>query len=113
MKFFIPSAKDRAQAEKVWALVRMSLLDRSMPTTRRRVRALAWEGDGETHCLPVGADTPAAEGDPVMAIFEASNVDLYYVCTFGQVVMEQRPQALALDESWRVEDFDEEVCGHA
>jgi len=48
-----------------------------------------------------------------MAIFEASDVDLYYVCTFGQVALEQPPQALGLDESWRVVDFDEEVCGHA
>lgn len=111
MKFFIPSAADREQAETVWALVRMSLLDRGMPTTRRRVRALACEIEGRDHYVAVGADTPEAVDDPVLAIFEASNIDLFYACTFTHVALEQPPYALGLDESWRVIDFDEEVVG--
>lgn len=113
MKFFVPWARDRAQAETVWAAVRMNLLDRGMPTTSRRVRALACKIDGRDHEVAVGADTPEAVDDPVLAIFEASNIDLFYACTFTQVALEQRPYALGLDERWRVIDFDEEVCGHA
>ena len=46
------------------------------------------------------------EGDPVLAIFEASDFDVYYVCTFGQVARERLPRAFGLDESWSVVDFE-------
>jgi hypothetical protein len=106
MNFFIPSAKDRDQAEIVWSVVRKGLADHGLATTPRRIRALAWAGDGETHSIAVGADPPWVECDPVLAIFEASDFDVYYVCTFGQVARERLPRVFGLDDSWSVVDFE-------
>jgi hypothetical protein len=111
MKFFVPHF-DAPDAERVWAGTRLWLSELGLPTTRRRIRALACEIDGKDHFLAVGGDTPDGE-DFVMAILEASNLDLFYVCTPSRGLVDDIPYPLALDEHWRVIDFDEEVCGHA
>lgn len=111
MKFFVPYAHDRAQAEHVWAAVRLWLSDIGLPTTRRRIRGLALEIDGVDHKLAIGENTP--DGDFVMVILEASDLDLFYVCTPHRGVLKGPPLPLALHEDWRVIDFDEEVVGHA
>ena len=90
MKFFIPvpgAATRRRSSGRRSA----SELDKSgLATTRRRIHALACAIGDEDHLLAVGEDTPEAD-DPVLAIFEASDIDLYYVCTFGTVALEEPP----------------------
>ena len=111
MKFFIPCAAGRAEAEEIWGQLRAMLFDLGLPTTRRRIWALALGRDGDWFLLEVGMETP--DGDPVLAIFEASNVDLFYAFTPRRVLHEGLPQALGLAEGAPVIDFDAGVIGHA
>lgn len=112
MKFFVPGARDEAQTERIWAGVRRWLAQLGLATTRRRIRALAYEIDGKDHFLAVGGETPDGE-DFAMVILESSDLDIYYVCTPTRGMLDDIPYPLALDERWRVIDFDEEVCGWA
>lgn len=112
MKFFVPGARDEAEAERIWAGARLWLAELGLPTTRRRIRALAWAMDGPDHYVAVGGETPDGE-DFVMLILEASGLDLFYVCTPARGMIDDIPYPLALDEHWRVIDFEEEVCGWA
>jgi len=109
MKFFIPSAGDRAEAEEMWGLLRAMLFDLGRPTTRRRIQALALGRGGDWILLEVGMETP--DEDTVLAIFEASNNDLFYVCTPRQVLHQGRPHALGLADGAPVIDFDAGVIG--
>ena len=112
MKFFVPCAGDWAEAEQVWAAVRLWLSDLGLPTTRRRIRALACEIAGDDHEVAVGSETPYGD-EPVLVIPESSNLGIFYVCTASRGVLEDIPYPMWLDERWRVIDFDKEVCGHA
>lgn len=118
MKFLIPRAASRAQAEEIWGLLRALLFDIGLPTTRRRIQALALGRAGDWTFLEVDMETP--DGDPVLAIFEASNADLFVacpersrrICTPHQVVEGGPPHALGLAEGAPVVDFEEGVVGH-
>jgi hypothetical protein len=110
MRFFVPQARDDAEAERLWAAVRGDLLDRGLPTTCRRIRALSLHPDCE-RLVEVGKDTP--DDGPVMIILEASNLDLFYVCTPLRGALEGPPYALGLDALGYAIDFDEEAAGHA
>jgi hypothetical protein len=109
MKFLIPRAESRAEAEEIWGLLRETLFDIGLPTTRRRIQALALGRDGDWTFLELDMETP--DGDPVLAIFEASNADLFYVCTPRQVVEGDVPHALGLAEGAPVVDFEEGAVG--
>jgi hypothetical protein len=68
---------------------------------------------GKDHEVAVGGETPDGD-DFVMVILEASNLDIFYVCTPTRGMVDDIPYPLALDdEGWRVIDFEEEVVGHA
>jgi len=81
----------------IWGAAVSLDLDTGLPTTRRRIQALAPGRDGDWTFLEVGMETP--DGDPVLAIFE--------VCTPRQVVEDGPPDALGLAEGAPVVDFDE------
>lgn len=111
MKFFIPCAESRAESEEVWGLLREMLFHFGLPTTRRRIQAVALGRDGDWIFLEVGMETPDEE--TVLAIFEASNIDLFYVCTPRQILGQGLPIPLGLTEGAPVIDFDAGVVGHA
>jgi hypothetical protein len=111
MKFVVPYAEGRAEAEQVWAGVRLWLSELGLATTRRRIEALALRIGDRDHKLAVGRKTP--DGELVMAILESSDLDLFYLCTPTRGVLDDNPHPLALDEGWRVIDFDEEAVGYA
>ncbi len=111
MKFFVPGASECLDPEWIWAATRAGLLDLGLPTTRRRIQALALGPRGK-HRLEVGGEIPDG-GGPVFVILEASNVDVFYVCTPWRGVLEGPPYVLGLSEDGRAIDFDEEVAGHA
>jgi hypothetical protein len=112
VRFFIPCAESRAEAEEIWGQLRTMLFNLGRPTTRRRIQALALGKDGDWTFLEVGMDTP--DEDVVLAIFEASNIDLFYVCTPRHMLREGGvPHALGLAEGAPVVDFDAGVVGHA
>ena len=53
-----------------------------------------------------GLNTPASD-EPVMVILEASDVEIFYVCTYSHGVLDGVPFSLALAERGRAIDFDE------
>lgn len=122
MKFFIPSAKDAAEAEEVWAGVRRFLADQDFPTTERRIRRLAFTHDCEPFDLEVGGHHPGMETDPlltdqpedpelrclVMAIFEASSRPCYYLCMPYRGVFRSYPWLVGSNAVTVVEDFEPE-----
>ncbi len=111
MRFFIPCAASRAESEEIWGQLRAMLSDLGLPTTRRRIQARALGSDGDWMLLEVGMETPDEE--TVLAIFEASDIDLFYVCTPQQILEQGLPIPLGLTEGAPVIDFDAGVVGHA
>lgn len=119
MKFFVP-AFDESDAERIWAGTRHWLSELGLATTRRRIRALACEIGGNDHFVAVGCETPY-DDEPVLVILESSDLGIFEacpersrrICTPSRGVLDDIPYPMWLDESWRVIDFDEEVCGLA
>jgi hypothetical protein len=112
MKFFVPWAADDDHAEQIWNDSREDLLDLGMPTTKRRIWALSLDVT-KPHCLLyIGREVPEDYG-PAMLIFEASDADLYYVCTPWNGVLGGEPFPMALSARGRAIDFDEVVEGNA
>lgn len=105
MKFFVPYAAGRADAERFWAAMRARMKkEYGLPTTGRRIFALARE-DG---AVEVGDGTPSGDyEDVVLAILECEALDnMYFVFTEIDDELEDPPYSLSLDESWRVVDFE-------
>lgn len=105
MKFFMPLTDSDEDAEWIRETVRGELADLGMPTTDRRIWALLLHPECR-HLVEVGLNTPASD-EPVMLILEASNVDVFYVCTPSRGVLEGVPYPLGLTERGRAIDFDE------
>jgi hypothetical protein len=112
MKFFVPYACDDAHAEQIWSDSRADLFDLGLPTTKRRIWALSLDA-GKPNCLlHIGREVPGDYG-PAMLIFEASNCDVYYVCTPWNGVLGGEPFAMGLSKRGRAIAFDEVVEGRA
>lgn len=112
MKFFVPYACDDDHAEQIWSDSRSNLLDLGLPTTKRRIWALSLDVTRPACLLHVGREVPHDYG-PAMLILEASNVDVYYVCTPWNGVLGGEPFVLGLSERGRAIDFGEVVEGRA
>lgn len=109
MMFFVPYSDLGEEAEMQWCEARARLHRLGLPTTRRRIAALAIPGDGGEFILHVGMPNPAC-GEDVLMIFESSDRGLYYLCTPSNGLEEGAPYMLA---EVRAFDFDEEAVGHA
>jgi hypothetical protein len=109
VKFFVPYAADDEHAEAIWSEARSDLFDIGFPTTRRRIWALSLDGR-LSWLLHVGREVPDGEG-PAMIIFEASTLDVYYVCTPWRGILGGEPHVLGLCEHGRAIDFDEAAEG--
>ena len=112
MKFFVPYAADDAHAEQIWNDARADLFDLGLPTTKRRIWALALDSREPGHLLHVGREIPDDYG-PAMLILEASNADVFYVCTPWNGVLGGEPFVLGLTKRGRTIDFDEVAEGNA
>lgn len=70
-KFFIPKAKDDAQAQEVWKSVKKfaeETLD--WDVSDRRIFSLTYQKRGKDYCVEVGKPDPR-NGELVVAIFES------------------------------------------
>jgi hypothetical protein len=105
VKFFVPYAADDAHSEAIWSDARSDLVDIGLPTTRRRIWALSLDGRRSGWLLHVGREMPEGEG-PAMIIFEARNLEIFYVCTPWRGVLGGEPHVLRLNEHGRAIDFD-------
>ena len=112
MKFFVPYAADEAHAEAIWAEARADLFDLGFPTTRRRIWALSLDVRRPGHLLHIGREVPDDYG-PALIILEASNLNIFYVCTPFNGVLGGEPFPLGLSQYGRAIDFDQVVEGSA
>jgi hypothetical protein len=112
VKFFVPYAADDAHAEQIWRNARSDLFDLGFPTTGRRIWALSLDVANPAWLLHIGREVPDDYG-PAMIIFEASNLDVYYVCTPWNGVLGGEPFPMGLGKRGRAIDFDEVEEGHA
>jgi hypothetical protein len=112
VKFFIPFAADDSHAEQIWADARSDLFDLGLPTTRRRIWALALDARRPDLLLHIGREVPDDFG-PAMIIFESSNCDVYHVCTPWNGVLGGEPFTLGLTRLGRAIDFEAVAEGHA
>jgi len=110
VKFFVPYAADDEHSEAIWSDARSDLFDIGLPTTRRRIWALSLDGRRTGWLLHVGREIADGEG-PAMIIFEASNLDAYYVCTPWRGILGGEPHVIGLGEHGRAVDFDEAAEG--
>jgi hypothetical protein len=112
VKFFVPYACDEDHAEQIWNSARADLSGLGYFTTRRRIWALSLDDRNPVCLLHIGRQIPDEYG-PAMAIFEASDSPLYYVCTPYNGILGGEPFSLKLSERGRAIDFDEVVEGNA
>lgn len=85
MKFFVPAAKDDAEAERVFKAIEMF---NHAPRQVRRIAALTWQHNGKSYSCEVGGEAPAYYGtgsDPVVAILDCER--LFRVCTTNRGVI--------------------------
>ncbi|HEX8480673.1 MAG TPA: hypothetical protein VF650_02080 [Allosphingosinicella sp.] len=112
MKFFVPYAADDDHSEAIWSDSRADLFDLGFRTTKRRIWALSLDVYKPYCLLHIGREVPDDHG-PAMLIFEASDRDVYFVCTPWNGVLGGEPFVLALSERGRAVDFEEVIEGHA
>jgi hypothetical protein len=105
MKFFVPYAADDDHAEQIWSDSRADLFDLGLPTTKRRIWALSLDGGRPDFLLHIGREVPDDYG-PAMIIFEASNADLFHVCTPWNGILGGEPFTLGLTDPGRAIDFE-------
>lgn len=112
MRFFVPWACDDDHAEQIWSDSRSDLFDLGLPTTKRRIWALSLDIRTPSTLLHIGREVRGEYG-PAMLILEASDMDVYYVCTPWNGVLGGEPFPMALGRRGRAIDFEEVVEGNA
>ncbi len=103
MKFFIPHAKDEAEAESVYDSIRKWAIDSTGQSVEdRRIYRITWRHEGHTYESTVGKPDGRLGGE-VIAILEG--VAVYLVCTPSRGVARGHPMYVGKDEAILVEDF--------
>jgi len=122
MKFFIPGARDAAEAEGVWQATRTFLAEEGYPTSERRIRRLAFRNRADHFDLEVGGHHPGMEDEEpvdgreeneairctVFVILEASDSDWFYVCLPYRGVLRNYPWLVHRDEVTDAQNFEDE-----
>ena len=101
-KFFIPKAKDDAQAQEVWKSVKKfaeETLD--WEVSDRRIFSIAYQKHGEDYCAEVGKPDPR-NGELVVAILESIT---YLICTPNRGVLRGMPLLIGKSELTDITDF--------
>ena len=95
MKFFVPAARDNAEAESVYdAVIKFN----NAPQQVNRIAVLAWEHNGMQMSCAVGDEAPTYYGtgkEPVVAILDCGH--LFKVCTTNRGVV--RGEAILVGKS--------------
>lgn len=95
MKFFVPAARDAAEAESVFEAIQKF---NDAPRQARRIAALAWLHNGKQYSCEVGAEAPTYYGtgaEPVVAILDCGQ--LFKICTSTRGVV--RGEAILVGKS--------------
>lgn len=109
MKFFIPAAKDAAQAEEVYEGVRKFNSEQMGATlSPRRIYRLAGVHDGKPFTATVGEMFERLR-EVVVAILLDTKRDLYFICTANRGVIRGEPYLSGAHEIRDSEDFEQQV----
>jgi hypothetical protein len=106
MKFFIPAAKDAAQAEEVYEGIR-KFNSEQMGTTLspRRIYYLSGVHDGKPFTATVGEMFERLR-EVVVAILLDTKRDVYFICTANRGVIRGEPYLSGAHEIRDSEDFE-------
>lgn len=91
VKFFVPTAKDDAQAEELYQAIANRLTEHVFPVRPERFYAIYYTHDGKPLQAVVG-ETDPLNGETVMAIFRATHeTGPFMVCTPNRGVFRDLP----------------------
>ena len=104
-KFFIPKAKDDAQAEEVWASVKKFAEDTlDWDVSDRRIFSIAYQKRGKDYYVEVVGKPDPRNKELVVAILESMT---YLICTPNRGVLRGMPLLIAESELTAITDFPE------
>ncbi|MDE0484166.1 MAG: hypothetical protein OXI67_16425 [Candidatus Poribacteria bacterium] len=102
VKFFIPKAKDDAQAEEVWeSIKKFAEKNLEWDVSDRRIFSIAYHKHGEDYYVEVGKPDPR-NGELVIAILKSNT---YLVCTPNRGVLRGMPILVGGSELTEAVDF--------
>lgn len=102
MKFFIPKAKDDAQAQEVWDTVKKFAEENlGWDVSDRRIFSIVYHKHGEDYYVEVGKPDPRNK-ELVIAILESVT---YLVCTPNRGVLRGMPILIGESELKDITDF--------
>ena len=105
VKFFIPKAKDDAQAEEVWeSIKKFAKKTLEWDVSDRRIFSIAYHKHGEDYYVEVGKPDPR-NGELVIAILKSNT---YLVCTPNRGVLRGIPMLVGGSELTEATDFPRE-----
>ena len=102
MKFFIPKAKDDAEAQEIWKAVKKFAEETlEWEVSDRRIFSIAYQKQSENFYVEVGQPNPR-NGELVIAILESTT---YLVCTPSRGVLRGMPILIGKSELRDITDF--------
>lgn len=106
MKFYIPAAKDAAQAEEVYASIRKFNSEQMGATlSPRRIYRLSGVHNGKPFTATVGEPFESLR-QVVVAILLDTSRDLFFICTADRGVIRGEPYLSGAHEIRGAEDFE-------
>jgi len=103
VKFFIPHAKDKKQAEKVLqGIIKFAKQEIGWNITNRRIFSLSYTHEGKKYHSEVGKLDDLVN-EEVIAILESTT---YFVCTPNRGVIRGMPVLVGKEEAEEIIDFE-------
>ncbi len=104
MRFFVPTANDRAHARKMYEEIRHRIQSTGHRLASQAIFRIRLNRNGRPRIVAVGDSYPEAGGDPVLAIFQADSY--YLLCTRRHGALQGDPMRIDEDQVSVVEEFD-------
>lgn len=106
MKFFVPAAKDAAQAEEVYEGIRkFNAKEMGASLSPRRIYSIGGTHNSKRFVATVGEPFESL-GEPVIAILLDTSRNCYFICTPNRGVLRGVPYLSGSNEIDSVEDFE-------
>jgi hypothetical protein len=107
MKFFLPAAKDEAEAETLYEGIRKFNAEQMGATlSPRRIYSVDGRHDGKDFTATVGRPFERL-GEPVIAILLDTTRNCYFICTPNRGVLRGMPYLSGHEEIRYSQDFEE------